>query len=441
MAGAIVARRGRRARRPLQLGRRDARPAIDDPHEHARPDRPRAHGHRVPAGVAGAFSSRLANARSSWAASACTSGRSGSSARLNVGRRRDVVDGGAQDLLDRAPVAARLDGLRLEAREVEQLVDEPRQPLRPRPRRRRRARGARRRRRARRRAARPAVRIAVSGVRRSCETARRSAVLSTSLRRSARVSTTSASSASRSSAAASSASSAGTTRSWTRPSVASGEACGQRRACAIWREPSRSGKHEPALVGLRLARARSRPTAAPSAVREALGRDVQRARAGRSPRSSVRDISAARSASRRRWSASSARLRAASASALATIAATRNTASATQFSPSAMVSRPVGGMWKKLNATAPRHAVAIASARAPVRRDEEHRQEVDDAQRDVGGDPLERVDDDGRGRDRAERDHDAEPEGRPVVAHRSRGYSAPRLALGQAAWRCCSRSA
>ena len=49
--------------------------------------------------------------------------------------------------------------------------------------------------------------------------------------------------------------------------------------------------------------------------------------------------------------------RAASASVLATTAATRNTTSATQFSPSAIVNWPVGGMWKKLNAAALRTAV------------------------------------------------------------------------------------
>ena len=49
------------------------------------------------------------------------------------------------------------------------------------------------------------------------------------------------------------------------------------------------------------------------------------------------------------------------ASSLATSAATKKTASATQFSPSAIVKRPVGGMWKKLNASAPPTAVTIPS--------------------------------------------------------------------------------
>ncbi len=39
----------------------------------------------------------------------------------------------------------------------------------------------------------------------------------------------------------------------------------------------------------------------------------------------------------------------------------KKTASATQFSPSEIVKRPVGGMWKKLNASALASAVAAPS--------------------------------------------------------------------------------
>ena len=70
------------------------------------------------------------------------------------------------------------------------------------------------------------------------------------------------------------------------------------------------------------------------------------------PLRSTRASSADRSASLRRRSASSARLRAAPARLLVTVAATRKVTSATQFSPSAIVNRPVGGMWKKLKASA-----------------------------------------------------------------------------------------
>ncbi len=59
-----------------------------------------------------------------------------------------------------------------------------------------------------------------------------------------------------------------------------------------------------------------------------------------------------RSASARRASASRVRAFAAPASVLVTTAATRKTASASQFSPSATVKRPVGGMWNQFQASA-----------------------------------------------------------------------------------------
>ena len=55
------------------------------------------------------------------------------------------------------------------------------------------------------------------------------------------------------------------------------------------------------------------------------------------------------------------RTRARSASVLATSAAMKKTPSATQFSPSEIVRRPVGGMWKKLKASALASAVAAPS--------------------------------------------------------------------------------
>ena len=118
----------------------------------------------------------------------------------------------------------------------------------------------------------------------------------------------------------------GTTRSWTRPSVASGRPAG-RTSDPIWRGPSRSGNTSRRSSGC----ARSRLDGGRGQVeRAARGARRRRAAPARrsSPRSSVRAISAASAASRPRWSASSARLRAAFASELATIAATRKTASA-----------------------------------------------------------------------------------------------------------------
>ncbi len=48
--------------------------------------------------------------------------------REGPGRQRDVVDGGQHHLLDRAPLHARLGRARLQARHVEQVVDQARQP-------------------------------------------------------------------------------------------------------------------------------------------------------------------------------------------------------------------------------------------------------------------------------------------------------------------------
>ena len=125
------------------------------------------------------------------------------------GRRRAPRRRRAQDLLDRAPVAPRLGGARPAAARG-RAASRPARVSRAAssddrgaPARAGRSSGS---------AGEPAPRrpatIAVSGERRSCETARSSAVLSSSLRRSAADSTTSRASASRSSAAASSASSA-----------------------------------------------------------------------------------------------------------------------------------------------------------------------------------------------------------------------------------------
>ena len=50
-------------------------------------------------------------------------------ARREASAGAGVLGRGAQDLVDRAPVRPRLDRVRLEPREVEQLLDQPRQPL------------------------------------------------------------------------------------------------------------------------------------------------------------------------------------------------------------------------------------------------------------------------------------------------------------------------
>ena len=197
--------------------------------------------------------------------------------------------------------------------------------------------------------------IAVSGERRSWETERSTAVLTTLERRSAFVSITCASSSSRLRAATTSVSSAGTTRSWSASST--GGSTSRGTSTVPTREPSTiSGSAR--RRSSESAQASSIPTEArPKA--DATRWPALRSDASSSvPPSSRRAISAVRSASWRRVSASSARARAAPASPLITIAATKKTASATQFSPSAIVKRPVGGMWKKLKAAALRTAVS-----------------------------------------------------------------------------------
>ena len=204
----------------------------------------------------------------------------------------------------------------------------------------------------------PAAEIAVSGERRSCETARNSAVLTVSALRSAAVSTTSPSSRSRSSAALSSASSAGTTRSCRRRRLAS-DASAPTSSVPSRLVPSRSGnatlRSSPSTASISIA---AEPSSNACARRAAA---VGSASPRLSPRSSRRAISAARSASRLRASASRARARDTSATELASSATTRNAHSATQLLESRMVNRPTGGRWKKFSAAALSTAVATPS--------------------------------------------------------------------------------
>ena len=227
-----------------------------------------------------------------------------------------------------------------------------------------------------------AAMIAVSGVRRSWLTARSSAVLSTSLRRSARVSTTSVEQRV-------ALQRRGEQRLERRHDPLLDAAQRRLRASPAAAAACRAGAR-PRAAGTR--RARSSPSTGCELDRrrrelqrrrEPLRRPTGSARRRSSPRSSVRAISAARSASRRRCSASIAALRARSASALATIAATRKTTSATQFSPSAIVKLAGRRDVEVVERQRARERRRDRQPHAPERRDEQHRQQVDDAQRDV----------------------------------------------------------
>ena len=137
----------------------------------------------------------------------------------------------------------------------------------------------------------------------------------------------------------------------------------------------------------------------------------------------ARRAAAARARRRGRPRAAAARPRgracaASSDSVDATTAATRKTSSATQFSASAIVNRPVGGMWKKLKAQRRRDAGRQAEPQAPERRDEQHREQVQDAERDRRGDLLEREQQRGRERHRPRRDETPRAGDRPLIRAR-----------------------
>ena len=123
--------RGRTARRCAPARRPGCRVPRSTTRTRMRPPLARARTETGwPAPWRSAFSNRFANARSSCAASASISGRSGVDRELEpLGAGAGRLGGGAQDLLDRRPVAPRLGGPRLESGEVEELVDEQREPL------------------------------------------------------------------------------------------------------------------------------------------------------------------------------------------------------------------------------------------------------------------------------------------------------------------------
>ena len=115
---------------PLLLGGRDARALVDDAHQDPR-RRSRRPAPRPDARRRSAARSRSGSRTRAAAgvASARISGRSGAIAsRTRVGRRAGVLERGADHLVERDPVGARLGRAGLQAREVEQLVDEPREP-------------------------------------------------------------------------------------------------------------------------------------------------------------------------------------------------------------------------------------------------------------------------------------------------------------------------
>ena len=257
----------------------------------------------------------------------------------------------------------------------------------------------------------PAAEIAVSGERRSWETARKRAVLTASARRSAAVSTTPPSSPSRSSAALNSASSAGTTRSCSRRRLSS-EVSAPTSSVPRRLVPSRSGN----------AMLRSSPSTASISIAAELSSSVCASRAAAVgsasarlfPRSRSRAISAARSASRRRASASRVRARVTSATELAR---TGDHQEGDQRHPVARVpDRELAhrGQVKEVEGPGADDGRGHTQPRPPGHRDHEHRRQVDDAQRDHRGHVLQRVDDQRAQRHRPGGDDHAHPPWRRI---------------------------
>ena len=207
------------------------------------------------------------------------------------------------------------------------------------------------------RTAAPAATIAVTGERRSCDTARNTAVFTASLRRRPSVWTASPISRSRSSTMPSIAERVGTIGSRSRSRNASGSSPGRQRP----EPPPSATRVSPGGEHRRTARrARSSPTATRTRA-QAGDRPTRAHPRHRCEPAAVAPCAAVRSASARRRSASIARARGALAHGARDDRGDEEGGDAIQLRLSATVKRPTGGMWKKLNAAALRTAVAMPS--------------------------------------------------------------------------------
>ena len=244
--------------------------------------------------------------------------------------------------------------------------------------------------------------IAVSGERKSWLTARSTAVLTVSLRRSASASSASPARRSRSEATARSDAGAG---------GSGGGRRGSGRGCSAGRVERSNEAGPPASSsrgdspgggscrGPRSIRALSTPSTPATCVGDR-GEFVRQKLRPREERGV--EICARRAVSRSRCSASAVRRRARAAKSLTTIAVTRYTASANQFVRSASVNVCTGGRKKKLKASMLAIETGIAYARSPHDRDRYNREDVERAQaenrhpflddRDHGGDDRHRAD-------------------------------------------------
>ena len=114
---------------PLAVGGRDPRPAVDDAHEQPSAAHPRPYRDRLPGAVAAGVLEQVRERALELR------GVREDQREVAVDREPDPVGGQpgvgdrlAQQLLDRGPVAPRLGRAGLQPRQLDQLVDDPRQP-------------------------------------------------------------------------------------------------------------------------------------------------------------------------------------------------------------------------------------------------------------------------------------------------------------------------
>jgi hypothetical protein len=131
VAGPFRARSVERLEDALALRRGDARAAIHDTDDDALPDGPRTERDGMPARVARGVLQDVREGTLELRRVRAHEGQVALDRDVERARRQgEVVDRRLQHLVDRARLGARLGGVGLQAREIEQVLDEARQPLR-----------------------------------------------------------------------------------------------------------------------------------------------------------------------------------------------------------------------------------------------------------------------------------------------------------------------
>ncbi len=262
-----------------------------------------------------------------------------------------------------------------------------------------------------------AARIAVSGVRRSCDTVRSSAVLMSSLRRSASVSTVVRTSASRSIAAASRASRPGTSRSCTRARDSGSISAGSdQRSHAALPAGEKDGQ-PPQIVGClaQLQRCRGQLERR----RDPLGRDGECRVDARPAEQDARELG-----HQVRLTAPGLGLLRTGASDLGERARDYGDSQEDTEGDPVLAIRdrePARrGDVEEVESECAEQCREQAQPETPISRDEEHRKEVDDSEGGGGGDDAKRIGDEGRQPDGYERNDEARGPGARRLAQQER---------------------